>query len=413
MPPESERPRLLVLGCGFGGYSLLSRLPRGRFRTTLLTPRNYFLFTPLLPSALTGSVELRSILEPARRRLRGVRVIEGWALGVDWEAREVACAGAVGGERFGLAFDRLVIAVGAAVADYGVRGVAEHALELASVEDARAVRRGILEQFARAEIPGLSEQQVRERLTFVVCGGGPTGVEAAAEIHDLMGEELRHDYPELAPFGRVVLVEALDRILTGFDAALAHYAQRHFLRGGIEVRTGQEVAAVETGLVRFKSGEELRCGLVLWAAGNAPVAFIRELGVPLAVKGRLPVDGGLRLPGHEGVFALGDCAQAGEPPLPATAQVAQQQGRYLARALVREQEGKPVPAFRFRAQGMLAYIGAHQALADLPQVKWSGRSAWLFWRSVYVTKLVSLANKIKVLFDWLKARLFGRDLSRF
>jgi|HubBroStandDraft_3_1064219.scaffolds.fasta_scaffold10158_2 NADH:ubiquinone reductase (non-electrogenic) len=414
--PERDLPRLLVLGCGFGGYSLLSRLPRGRFRATLLTPRNYFLFTPLLPSALTGSVEFRSILEPARRRLRGVRVIEGSALGVDWEARQVACAGAVGGERFSLPFDRLVVAVGAAVADYGVPGVAEHALELATVEDARAVRRGILEQFARAEIPGLSEQAVRERLTFVVCGGGPTGVEAAAEIHDLICEELRHDYPELAPSARVVLVEALDRLLTGFDEALARYAQRHFLHGGIEVRTSQAVAEVGPGRVRFESGETLPCGLVLWAGGNAPVPFVRELGVPLVGKGRLPVDDRLRLVGREGVFALGDCAQAAvpeQPPLPATAQVAQQQGKYLARALVRELGGQPVPPFRFRSQGMLTYIGAHQALADLPQVKWSGRSAWLFWRSVYVTKLVSLANKIKVLFDWIKARLFGRDLSRF
>src|SRR5215470_10267895 len=126
----NDLPRLLVLGCGFGGYSLLSRLPRGRFQTTLLTPRNYFLFTPLLPSALTGSVEFRSILEPARRRLRGVRVVEGAALGVDWQARQVACAGAVGGEPFSLPFDRLVIAVGAAVAEYGIPGVAEHTLKL-------------------------------------------------------------------------------------------------------------------------------------------------------------------------------------------------------------------------------------------------------------------------------------------
>jgi NADH:ubiquinone reductase (non-electrogenic) len=411
--PETDLPRLLVLGCGFGGYSLLSRLPRGRFRATLLTPRNYFLFTPLLPSALTGSVEFRSILEPARRRLRGVQVIEASALAVDWDAGQVACASAIGGERFTLPFDRLVIAVGAAVADYGVPGVAEHALKLASVEDARAVRRGILEQFAKAEVPGLTEQQVRERLTFVICGGGPTGVEAAAEIHDLIGEELRHDYPELAPHGQVILVEALERLLTGFDEALARYAQGHFLRGGIQVRTSQVVAAIEPGLVHLKSGEAVPCGLVLWAGGNAPVPFLRELGVPLTAKGRLPVDPFLRVPAHSGVFALGDCAQAGEPPFPATAQVAQQQGNYLARALVRELDGKPAEPFRFRSQGMLAYIGAKQALADLPQVKWSGRLAWLFWRSVYVTKLVSLANKIKVLFDWFKARLFGRDLSRF
>ncbi|HKV08557.1 MAG TPA: FAD-dependent oxidoreductase [Thermoanaerobaculia bacterium] len=412
--PPTDSPRLVVLGCGFGGYSLLYSLRRKRWNATLITPRNYFLFTPLLPSATAGSVEFRSILEPARRRLQGVRVIEGFAESVDWERREVACVGAVSGERFAVPFDLLVISVGAAVADFGIPGVKEHTLKLASVEDARAVRRGILEQFARAEIPGLTPEQIRERLTFVVCGGGPTGVEAAAEIHDLIHEEIDESYPELAPLARVVLVEALDRLLTSFDEALAEYTLAHFGREGIEVRTSFKVRSVEPGLVHFMDGPSLPCGLVLWATGNAPVPFVEKLGAPLSPRGRrILVDELLRVPGREGVYALGDCAALGDPPLPATAQVAQQQGKYLAQALERGREGKAVLPFRFKASGMLAYIGGGQALADLPQVKWSGRGAWLFWRSVYLTKLVSPANKVKVLFDWWKARLFGRDLSRF
>jgi NADH:ubiquinone reductase (non-electrogenic) len=409
----AEGPKLLVLGCGFGGYSLLTRLPRKGWEATLLSPRNYFLFTPLLPSAVTGSVEFRSILEPARRRLRGVRVVEGLAESVDWDARRVLCRGAVGGEPFTLSYDLLVIGVGAAVGDYGIPGVAEHALKLASVEDARSIRRGVLEQLARAEIPGLTEEQIRQRLTIVVCGGGPTGIEAAAEIHDLLEDELAQSYPELAPHARVVLVEAMGRLLSSFDEALASYAQRHFGREGIEVRTSAKVQSIEAGAVVLDGGERIPCGLVLWAGGNAPVPFLRNLGIPLDRRGRLVVDGHLRVPGREGVYALGDCAAVGETPLPATAQVAQQQGKYLAGALGRLRAGQPSEPFRFKASGMLAYIGGGQALADLPQVKWSGRGAWLFWRSVYLTKLVSPANKIKVLFDWLKARLFGRDLSRF
>lgn len=410
-------PKLLVLGCGFGGYSLLSDLRRRHWSVTLLSPRNYFLFTPLLPSAVSGSVEFRSILEPVRRRLRDVRLVEGFAESVDWEARTVSCSSAVGGERFSLPYDLLVIAVGAAVGDYGVPGVAGHALKLASVEDARAIRRGILEQLAKAEIPGLAREKVRERLTFVVCGGGPTGVEAAAEIHDLLKEELAASYPELVPFARVVLVEALERLLTTFDEALAGYTLRHFSREGIEVRTRTKVKAIEPGAVLLDDGERIPCGLVLWAGGNAPVPFLQSLArsptLELDRRGRLKVDGFLRLPGLEEVYALGDCAAVGEPPLPATAQVAQQQGKYLARALDRRREERPVEPFRFKASGMLAYIGGGQALADLPQVKWSGRGAWLFWRSVYLTKLVSPANKVKVLFDWIKARLIGRDISRF
>src|SRR5262245_3443078 len=360
---EADRPRLVVLGCGFGGYSLLSRLHAARWRATLLTPRNYFLFTPLLPSAAVGTVEFRSILEPARRRLRGVEVVEAYAERVDWQTRRVECRGAVAGEPFSLPFDLLVVAVGAAVADYGVPGVAEHALKLASIEDGRAVRRGVLERFARAEIPGLPREEVDRLLTFVVCGGGPTGVEAAAEIHDLIHEELAELYPELAPRTRalVVLVEALPRILTTFDQALAEYALGHFKREGIEVRTSAQVQAIEPDGVRLADGSLLPCGLVLWAGGLAPVPFVAGLDLPLSRRGRLLVDPFLRLPGREGAYALGDCAAVGEPPLPATAQVAQQQGEYLARALDRGRAGKPVEPFRFKTSGMLAYIGGGEA----------------------------------------------------
>jgi NADH:ubiquinone reductase (non-electrogenic) len=402
-------PKLLVLGSGFGGYSLLSRLDVRDWDATLLSPRNYFLFTPLLPSAASGSVELRSILEPTRRRLRGIRIVGGLAESMDWEARQVHCVGAVGGERFTLPYDHLVISVGSAVGDYGVPGVREHALTLASVEDAQAIRRRILEQFARAEVPGLTPEELRQRLTFVVCGGGPTGVEIAAEMDDLIDEELHASYPELVSQARVVLVEALERLLTSFDEALSDYTRRHFLHAGIDVRTKSKVKAVERDRVILEDGEVIPCGLVLWAGGNSPVPLVASLGGAR----RLAVDEYLRLPGREGVYALGDCASVGDPPLPATAQVAQQQGAYLAKALKRLRKGQPAEPFRFKASGMLAYIGGGEALADLPQVKWSGRGAWLFWRSVYLTKLVSPANKIKVLFDWIKARLFGRDLSRF
>ncbi len=217
-----------------------------------------------------------------------MRLIEGRAERVDWQARRVECVSAVGEERFVLPFDLLAIAVGAAVADYGVPGVREHALTLASVEDARAVRRGILDQFARAEVPGLSDEEVARRLTFVVCGGGATGVEVAAEVHDLLAGELAASYPELAPRGRVVLVEAAERILGGFDAALGGYAHRHFQREGIEVRLGTAVSAVERDGVRLRDGGFLPAGLVLWAGGNTPVPFVATLGEPLTPRGTAP-----------------------------------------------------------------------------------------------------------------------------
>jgi NADH dehydrogenase FAD-containing subunit len=405
--------RIVVLGSGWAGFSFLSHFPRDLAELTLVSPRNYFLFTPLLPSAVSGTVEFRSILEPTRRRLRHVRILDAFADRVDLQAKRIECRGAVGMEPFTLEYDILVVAVGARVADYGVPGVAEHTHPLTSVEDGRAIRRGILEQLALAEVPGLSEDEVRRRLTFVICGAGPTGVEVAAEIQELLQHELRRSYPRLAPLASIILIEAQERILTSFAEALSEYAKKTFRRDGISVRTGAVVSSIEKGLVRLASGEEIPCGFIVWSAGNAPTQLTTSLGFAMTPAGRIKVGTDLLVPGHPDIYALGDCAAAGDPPMPATGQIAQQQGKYLAKAIRNRLKGKPVRPFERRDFGMLAYLGAGKALADLPQAKWAGWTAWLFWRSVYVTKLVSLSNKVKVLFDWMKARMFGRDLSRF
>lgn len=388
-------------------------MSKGGFDVTLVTPRNHFLFTPLLPSTVTGTVEFRSIAEPARRRLPGVRVLEACAEEVDWTAREVLCRGAIHGERFSVGYDLLACAVGVAVADYGVPGVRQFALPLQTIEDARAIRRRILESFAAAEVPDLDAETVRRRLTFVVCGGGPTGVEVAAEIDDLLSAEAARAFPASAARARVVLVEATSRLLGSFDEALAAYTARHFRREGIEVRTSAPVGAVRADGVTLSSGEHVAADTVIWAGGTTAVPLVARLGLPLDGRGRIVADAFLRVPERDGFYVLGDCAAVGEPPLPATGQVAQQEGNYLARTLERRRRGRTARPFRFRSFGMLAYIGGGQALADLPHVKWSGRAAWVFWRSVYLTKLVSLANKAKVAFDWLKAAAFGRDLTRF
>ena len=404
---------LVVLGCGFGGYSLLYRLPRRHWRPTLVSPRNHFLFYPLLASATVGTVEFRSIVEAVPRRLAHVRLLQANAEQIDFAARRVVCRAAVGEDRFSIAYERLVIAVGTGVADYGVPGVAENALCLKTVADARAIRQAILDRFAAAGVPGLGEQERRRRVTFVVCGGGPTGVEVAAEIFDLVDREIAAADRGLAAASRVVLVEAQDRLLTGFDDALAAYAREHFQREGVEVRLSAKVSEVAADRVRLADGGEIACGLVVWAGGNAPLPFVAGLEAEKDDRGRLLVDDRLRLLGHREVYALGDCAADAERPAPATAQVAQQQGKYLAKVFERRRRGRRVAPFDFKSAGMLAYIGGGEALADLPHVKWGGRTAWLFWRSVYLTKLVSLANKAKVLFDWWKNRFFGRDLSRF
>ncbi len=392
---------------------MLLRLPRNLYDVTLVSPRNYFLFLPLLPSAVTGTVELRSIVEPVRRRLPHVRVLEGAASAVDWERRVVRAQGAVDAAPFEVPFDTLVIAVGGRPSDYGVPGVSAYALRAASIEDAAEIRRRILTQFARASLPGQSAEDVQRLLTFVVCGGGPTGVEVAAEIHDLLTDELRRAFPDLAPRARIVLLEAGQRLLNQFRSALASYAERHFRREGIEVRTHTTVASIGAHEIVLRDGGRLPYGMVVWAGGNGPTGFVEGLRELPQVRGRLQVDAFLRLPGRENAYAIGDCASCATPPLPATAQVAQKQGKYLAKMLRRQSRGQAPETFTFRSFGMLAYVGGGHALADLDKLQWSGRGAWIFWRSVYLTKLVSFPNKVKVLFDWIKNGLFGRDLSRF
>ncbi len=407
------KERVVVLGSGFAGIRLARGLDARRFDVTLVSPRNHFLFTPLLPSTTVGTLEFRSVIDPVRLACPGVRFLQARALSVDPAGRTVACEGALDGRAYSVPYQSLVIAVGVETQTFGIPGVREHALYLREAGEARAIRQRILDCFERASQPGLAEEERASLLRFVVVGGGPTGVEFAAELHDLVAEDLRKPYRELMPSVRITLLEATTQILGGFDATLGDYTMRHFSRQNIEVRTGSPVVALEEGVIRLKDGSALRNGLVVWAAGVTQGELVRGLPFPKDRQGRLLVDNRLRVKDAEGIYALGDCADVEGQGYPATAQVAEQQGRYLAKAFMRRAAGKEDGSFVYKHQGMLAYVGGNRALADLSRVKGRGFAAFLFWRSAYFTKLVSMRNRLLVLFDWVKAEVFGRDLSRF
>jgi len=404
--------RLVVLGTGFGAFNLIKHLGDD-YDITVVSPRNHFLFTPLLPSTTVGTIEFRSVIEPIRHARKDLRFYHASARSIDTAGRTIDCGGVSDGTRFSLLYDVLVIAVGAVSNTFNVPGVAEHALFLKELNDARELRQRIIQCFERANLPTTSVEERQRLVHFVVCGGGPTGVEFAAELNDFLIEDLSKWYTKLVPEARITLVEAGKEILNTFDDKLRKYATDLFRRERISILTGSPVTQVEQALIRLADGSAIPYGLLLWSTGNAPTTLAATAELPKDRLSRIIVDGFFHVKGFEEVFALGDCSVIEQSPLPATSQVAQQQGKYLAKALTRRAHRQPVEPFRYKHLGMLAYIGSNRALADLENFKGRGWATWLFWRSAYLSQIVSLKNKFSVMTDWVKAKLFGRDISQF
>ena len=407
------RPTLIVLGTGFAAFSLIKAIDTTQYDVVVVSPRNHFLFTPLLPSTTVGTLEFRSIIEPIRAARPEVQFYQSLCTAVVPEEKKIQCEGAIDKRTFELRYDILVIAVGAAVNTYGISGVREYALFLKELSDARAIRQKIIECFEQASQPSVSDGERKRLLHFVVVGGGPTGVEFAAEMNDFLQGDLRRSYPMLFNDVRITVLEAGEHILNTFDAALSDYTTRMFQRQHIEVRTGSFVQRVDKEVILLGDASQIPYGLMVWSTGIGAREFIKALSFEKDGASRILTDDFFLVKSTQNVFALGDCAVVEEKNFPATAQVAQQEGKYLARSLGKKARGKRVRPFRYKHYGMLAYVGSNRALADLSTVKGKGFSAWLFWRSAYLTKLVSFKNKVLVIFDWFKTFVFGRDISRF
>ncbi len=383
------------------------------FDLTLVSPRNHFLFTPLLPSTTVGTIEFRSIIEPIRIASPAAKFFQATCKSIDLKKKTIRCEGSPPETKFVLPYDILVIAVGSSVNTYGVPGVREYALFLKDLSDARKIRQRIIDCFEQAAQPNVSEEKQRQLLQFVVVGGGPTGVEFAAEMHDFLKDDLTRTYPGLSEKTRITLLEATAHILNTFDAALSDYTARLFRRQNIHLRTVSPVRKIDARRIHLKDGSTIPYGLVVWTAGVGPSDLVDTLPLEKDKSSRILTDDFFIVPGFEDVYALGDCATPKEKNFPATAQVAQQEGKYLAKVLAGKLSGRTVKPFEYRHYGMLAYVGSNRALADLATGKGKGFSAWLFWRSAYLTRLVSVKNKVLVIFDWFKTFVFGRDISRF
>ncbi|PIN18574.1 NADH-dehydrogenase (ubiquinone) [Handroanthus impetiginosus] len=528
---EGKKKRVVVLGTGWAGTSFLKNLKNSSYDVQVISPRNYFAFTPLLPSVTCGTVESRSIVEPIRNIVRkknvDVHYWEAECFKIDAENKKVYCRSNLTSnlgekEEIVVDYDYLVIGIGARANTFNIPGVAENCHFLKEIEDAQRIRRTVIDCFERANLPNLSEEERKRILHFVVVGGGPAGVEFAAELHDYVTEDLVKLYPKVKDAVKITLLEATDHILNMFDKRITVFAEEKFQRDGIDVKTGAMVVKVsdkEISTKEVKNGGAISSvpyGMVVWATGigTRPVImdFMKQIGQ--ANRRVLATDEWLRVEGYDGIYALGDCATINQRKvmediwaifrkadkdnsgtltvkefqevladicerypqvglylknrqmrslfdllkdskgdavkesvevnleefkaalsqvdsqmknLPATAQVAAQQGSYLADCFNRMEECEKNPEgplrfrgegrhrfrpFRYKHFGQFAPLGGEQTAAQLPGDWVSiGQSTQWLWYSVYASKLVSWRTRALVISDWGRRFIFGRDSS--
>ena len=412
-PDRAAQPHVVVVGGGFGGVAAVRGLRHAPCRVTLIDRRNYHLFQPLLYQVATASLSPADVATPVRGMFRGqdnVRVLLGEVTGVDCAARTVLLsrAGAI-------RYDYLVLATGARHSYFGRDDWAPFAPGLKSIEDGTAVRRRLLLAFEEAE-NAATEEERRGWLTFVIVGGGPTGVELAGAIAELARHGLAQEFRAIEPASaRVVLVQSGPRLLPAFPDALARDAERDLRRLGVDVRLDRRVEAVGADAVTI-SGATIPARTVLWAAGVAASPAASWLGAAADRSGRVLVGEDLSVPGREGVFAIGDTAAsrgwAGQP-VPGLAPAAKQGGAYVARVIRSRLGGRRAPRpFRYRHLGSLATIGRKSAVADFGVVRVRGALAWWLWGAAHIAFLVGGRNRVAVMVDWFWAYLTFRRGTR-
>lgn len=548
----AKREKVVVLGSGWAAVSFLRHIDTKKYEVTCVSPRNFFLMTPLLPSVAVGTIEDRTVVEPLRPLLGNhIKFVEAECVDIDpktrlitckssgtpsWNAKETTQYGvsqitretgddALGSSSrkildscrvrppFQLEYDKLVVAVGAENNTFGIPGVEKHAHFLKELQDARRIRAAISDCFESASIPGISEEERKRLLHFVVVGGGPTGVEYAAELSDMVHEDLSKYYTKLCKEDvRITLIEALDHILTAFDRNISEWTEQHFAREEIQVAPNTFVKEVKhREVVIQKKGQQPEawpCAMVVWATGIKSRPLVERLRTAIGTdvqhnRHAILTDQWLEVKGLPNVYALGDCAsieqekllvrledlfkeadQGGKGgitaaefgefvhkyaprypqlklytqdvqavfqahdnnadallsldefkeilkqadnklrALPATAQVAYQEGRFAADSFntgpYRQEYGdKP---FQYKHLGSLAYVGADQAVADFkgtaPILNFfelgpmQGWGTFVLWRSFYLTEMFTARTRILLAFDWMRTKLFGRDISR-
>ena len=408
------RTRIVIVGGGFGGLAAARELAHSFGGTdgigvALVDRMNYTSFWPMVPSIIPSNAEVRHVAHSLRRILQplGIEFFQDEVTGVDFNNRRVNTGGG------DYSYDYLVLAPGSRTTFFGTPGCGENAMDIKGLQDALRVRNHVIDCFEVAE--RLGEGAPDDLLTFVVVGGGATGVEAAAETHDLIFDVLKDDYPNV-DFDRVhiVLVNAGDHILQGLDNSLVNAATRRLTSQRIQVINDAKVKEVRSDAAVISDGSTIPTRTTIWAAGIEPPPFVRNLDVEKDPRGRILLDQYLGVKGSPGVYAVGDCTsvKSDGPPFPALAQAAEQQGKRAASNLAAEIHDKAPGAFRYRPVGQLVDLGEGSAMVDILGIKLGGLLGAMIWKGVYLYELGYDLNRAHVLADWT-IDLFGRpDTSK-
>jgi NADH:ubiquinone reductase (H+-translocating) len=409
-PPYSEfEKKVLVVGGGFGGYTAatdLCKLTEGRddVGVLVIARENFFTFWPMVPGIVSSDIDARNVAQPLRRALilAGASFRRATIEGID-AGRKVAKA--EGGIEF--PYDQIIISLGGQPNFFGIPGVEEHSMTMRGVEDAERVRNRVIERFE--EVSLIREEVPDSKLTFVVIGGGATGVEVASEIHSLVHENLAPDYPNIDPYRvRIYLIEGLPNILPELDPALRKAARTRLVNERIEVLTNAMAEEITENCVKLKGGRQIATENVIWTAGNRPNQTIQDLGLPYDERTGIKVDLTLRVEGYRDVWAVGDCAaiqdvrQDDGKIVPPTAQAAIQEGHVAARNVLKTLDGEgELEEFKYKPIGQLVELGSDFAVNEVMGVRFSGMIAAIFWRLAYLVRLNSPQSKVRVAADWI------------
>lgn len=500
---KQEPENLVILGSGWGAVALTQGIDTKKFNVTIVSPRNYFLFTPLLPATTTGTIDSRTITEPIRNLIMGrdprITYYEASCTEIDVKSKVIKCEDISpfksASPVFTIPYNKLVLAVGATSNTFGTKGVVENCFFLKNLEDGAAIRNRIIDCMESCALPNVSEEEKTRMLSFCVCGGGPTGVEFCGELRD-MKNDLEKSFPDLKPYFKITLIQSADHILNTYSAEISKYAESRFKSHGINVLTNARVLEVTPDKIVYLDKKDnkkidLPYGLCVWSTGIKPIPLISSLISTIPGQKNhvaITTDPTLKVKGVEDVYAIGDCStvESGQlinkmidlfkeaddnhdgkmsldefrefmkkhypefPQLriyskridevfqeydvnhdgildeaefatllknadkmitsfPPTAQVASQQGSYLASLL----NGSTVKPFDYKHRGSFAYVGGSDSVLDSGKGSiFSGFAAWVAWRSVYFSKQLSWKGMFCLGWDWTKSAVFGRDVSR-